>query len=422
MVTKTVTESARIGGWFTLQKFTIMTDKYSLAWVKSQPVGRHRIENGLYLSITGNGSRYWAFRYTFNGKRRFMTLANANHVSYSQAVKRLTQAKNQLYNGIDPLEERKKNNLKEEEPNEAKTFSTVYMEAINHIASVKLWRNRKHSQQWVNTIESYALPILGHRNIEELTKTDIASVLLPIWKSKSETASRLRGRLELIFNYLIMRGYYSKPNPALWRGNLEFLLPPIGKVQKVSHHASMPYTELKRKIDLLFPPRGTGYALILFTILGACRIGETAPALWSEIDFDKKILNIPPERRKDGRNEIHRVPLTSTMIGILDWLKERNRFKSKYVFFSSDGRGHISRETPRVLIQRIFRTNATMHGMRSTFRDWCAENGIADILAEKSLMHATGSQVVQAYQRSDLLESRREIMQRWDDFLLEGKK
>lgn len=399
-----------------------MADKYPLAWVKAQPLGRHKIENGMYLAVTGKDTRYWAFRYTFNGKRRFMTIANANHVSYSQALKRLTQAKNQLYNGTDPLEERRKNNRREEETSQVKTFSMIHMEAINHIASVKLWKNKKHSQQWVNTIETYAIPILGHRNVQELTKTDVAAVLLPIWKTKSETASRLRGRLEMIFDYFIMRNYYDKSNPALWRGNLEFLLPPIGKVQKTTHHASMPYSELKKKIGLLYPPKGVGYALILLTLLGACRVGETAPALWSEVDFEKRILNIPPERRKDGKSEAHRVPLTSTMIEILKWLDERNKCKSRYVFFSSNGQSHISRETPRVLIQRIFKTNATMHGMRSTFRDWCAENGIPDVLAEKSLMHATGNSVVQAYQRSDLLERRRELMERWDDYLLNDIK
>lgn len=388
-----------------------MAPKFTLKKILSLADGRYSTdEKGLSLKVHGV-RRSWIYRYTFDGKRQEVNIGNARDVSHQKAIERVTKIKLDLIDGKDPKAKRESS-----QAGSAIKFEDFYESAINEIASVKLWRNKKHAQQWLNTVRDYAVPGLSGIEVRNITVNDIARVLKPIWTTKTETASRVRGRLESIFSYAILTGVYTQANPAVWKGALEMLLPPVSKVKRVVHHESMSHAELRGKIGLLYPPTGPARALIVFTILAACRIGESAPAKWDEIDFEKKIWTVPPERRKDGKSEGHRVPLTAHMIDLLNRLPR----KSEYIFASHEG--HVSRESPRVLIQRLLKTNATMHGMRSTFRDWAAENLIHDVLAEKQLMHATGSEVVQAYQRSDLLEKRRSMMEQWDSYLFSSSE
>ncbi len=388
-----------------------MAPKFTLKKILSLADGRYSTdEKGLSLKVHGV-RRSWIYRYTFAGKRQEVNIGNARDVSHQKAIERVTKIKLDLIDGKDPKAKRESS-----QAGSAIKFEDFYESAINEIASVKLWRNKKHAQQWLNTVRDYAVPGLSGIEVRNITVNDIARVLKPIWTTKTETASRVRGRLENIFSYAILTGVYTQANPAVWKGALEMLLPPVSKVKRVVHHESMSHAELRGKIGLLYPPTGPARALIVFTILAACRIGESAPAKWDEIDFEKKIWTVPPERRKDGKSEGHRVPLTAHMIDLLNRLPR----KSEYIFASHEG--HVSRESPRVLIQRLLKTNATMHGMRSTFRDWAAENLIHDVLAEKQLMHATGSEVVQAYQRSDLLEKRRPMMEQWDSYLFSSSE
>lgn len=388
-----------------------MAPKFTLKKILSLADGRYSTdEKGLSLKVHGV-RRSWIYRYTFAGKRQEVNIGNARDVSHQKAIERVTKIKLDLIDGKDPKAKRESS-----QAGSAIKFEDFYESAINEIASVKLWRNKKHAQQWLNTVRDYAVPGLSGIEVRNITVNDIARVLKPIWTTKTETASRVRGRLESIFSYAILTGVYTQANPAVWKGALEMLLPPVSKVKRVVHHESMSHAELRGKIGLLYPPTGPARALIVFTILAACRIGESAPAKWDEIDFEKKIWTVPPERRKDGKSEGHRVPLTAHMIDLLNRLPR----KSEYIFASHEG--HVSRESPRVLIQRLLKTNATMHGMRSTFRDWAAENLIHDVLAEKQLMHATGSEVVQAYQRSDLLEKRRPMMEQWDSYLFSSSE
>ncbi|WP_289187625.1 site-specific integrase [uncultured Parasutterella sp.] len=388
-----------------------MAPKFTLKKILSLADGRYSTdEKGLSLKVHGV-RRSWIYRYTFDGKRQEVNIGNARDVSHQKAIERVTKIKLDLIDGKDPKAKRESS-----QAGSAIKFEDFYESAINEIASVKLWRNKKHAQQWLNTVRDYAVPGLSGIEVRNITVNDIARVLKPIWTTKTETASRVRGRLESIFSYAILTGVYTQANPAVWKGALEMLLPPVSKVKRVVHHESMSHAELRGKIGLLYPPTGPARALIVFTILAACRIGESAPAKWDEIDFEKKIWTVPPERRKDGKSEGHRVPLTAHMIDLLNRLPR----KSEYIFASHEG--HVSRESPRVLIQRLLKTNATMHGMRSTFRDWAAENLIHDVLAEKQLMHATGSEVVQAYQRSDLLEKRRPMMEQWDSYLFSSSE
>lgn len=289
------------------------------------------------------------------------------------------------------------------------TFEDYAEKAIEKIANVRLWKNAKHKAQWFATVRAYAFPVLGKKKLSEIKRADVLAVLQPIWSTKTETASRVRGRLENIFSYAVADGLMDF-NPALWRGNLDRDLPPASKIQPVKHQESMPLEELQEKLNCLYPANTRTKQAILFTILTASRVGESVPARWDEIDWENRIWSVPPERRKDQKPYPHRVPLSDQAIELLKSIEKKG---DEIFCVSADNLG--SRYTLTLLLKRLTGTTATMHGFRSTFRDWAAENGVPDIVAEKCLMHTTGNAVVQAYQRSDLLEQRREVMQQWAD-------
>lgn len=387
-----------------------MAVRYSLKQIKELPNGLHKVEKGLFVYVFNN-RRTWQYLYSFGGKQRKLSLGSAIDVPLVVAKQLKDRAQAQVLNGVNPVEERKKG-VPIKEMAKPILFKDFWYPVFERIKSVKRWKNPKHVDQWNNTIETYALPVLGEIPVAEITRDDILKVLEPIWTMKNETAARLRGRLEVILGYAVMDGTL-KANPALWKSNLDFFLASKGDVQNVMHHEAVHHTELKAKLKEFNYKKHVGHALIVFTTLTASRICESAPALWSEVDLVNKVWNVPPERRKDKKKEVHRVPLSDVAVEILEGLP---RF-SEYVFPSVRSGKHISKQTPRILLQRCFQNGVTMHGMRSTFRDWCAENGVSDIVAEKCLMHAVGNEVQQAYQRSDLLEQRREVMQRWCDYL-----
>lgn len=369
------------------------------------PDGRHPVAPNLILVVRGS-SRSFVFRYTLAGKRREKSLGSANKITVSQAKELVEKFRVGLADGAAPITP--KESLDKEIKGEL-TFEGYALETIKKIASVRLWKNEKHKEQWFSTIKTYAMPVLGDKKMSEIKRADVLAVLQPIWLTKTETASRLRGRLENIFSYAVSDGLM-KYNPALWRGNLDRDLPPVSKVQTVAHYEAMPLEELQKKISCFYPATNRSRRAILFTILTASRVGESVPAKWEEIDWEHRVWSVPPERRKDGKPYPHRVPLSTQAI---DLLKSIER-KSEYIFGVSE-KSLGSRYSLVHILQKMTKTEYTMHGFRSTFRDWCAENGVADILAEKSMSHATGNAVVQAYQRSDLLEQRREVMQQWSD-------
>lgn len=370
----------------------------------SLPDGRHSVAPNLTLRIRGE-SRDFIFRYSLGGKRRDKSIGSASGLSISQAKTIADKFKTQLREGVRPETDKERLAAELNEPR----FEEYALKTVKNIAEVRRWKNEKHQAQWFATLRTYAVPHLGGKRLSEITKNDVLAVLKPIWTTKNETASRVRGRLETIFSYAVTDGYMDQ-NPAVWRGNLDRDLPPPSKVKKVEHQAAMPLTELQEKIGCFFPATNRTRQVILFTILTASRVGESAPARWDEIDFDKAVWSVPPERRKDGKPYPHRVPLSSQAVELLRSLER----KSDAIFgFSPTNLG--SRYSLSNLLKRMTGTDATMHGFRSTFRDWAEENGVPDTVAEKCLMHTTGSAVVQAYQRSDLLEQRREVMQKWAD-------
>ncbi len=370
------------------------------------PDGKHSVGPNLNLVVRGN-SRTYVFRYSVDGKRKEKSLGSAEKISISQAREQAEKFRVGLSEGHAPKTNKEvlvENVRKEEAP----TFEAYALKTIDKIASVRMWKNAKHKAQWFSTVKTYALPVLGKKKLADIKKQDILEVLNPIWLTKNETASRVRGRLENIFSYAVSDGLMEF-NPALWRGNLDRELPPPGKVQKTEHHEAMSLEELQGKIDCFYPAINRTRQVILFTILTASRVGESVPAKWDEIDWDNKVWSVPAEIRKDGKPYPHRVPLSTQAVELLESIERTG----EYIFSIKDTLG--SRYSLAVLLKRMTGSQATMHGFRSTFRDWAAENGVPDIVAEKCLMHSTGSAVVQAYQRSDLLEQRREVMQRWAD-------
>lgn len=371
------------------------------------PEGRHSVAPNLNLRVR-DGKRTYVLRYCIGGKRKDKHLGSADDLSLTEAKRLADKLRSELAEGKLPQTARDKlaEKLKEAD---APTFEKYALEAIEKIASVRVWKNAKHKAQWFATVRAYAFPVLGKKKLSEIKKADVLEVLRPIWSSKTETASRVRGRLENIFSYAVTDGLMEF-NPAIWRGNLDRDLPPPSKIQIVEHHEAMPLEVLQGKISCFYPADTRTRQVILFTILTASRVGESVPARWDEIDWENRIWSVPPERRKDQKPYPHRVPLSDQAIELLNSVEK----KGEEIFcFNADNLG--SRYSLAHLLQQMTNTTATMHGFRSTFRDWAAENGVPDTIAEKCLMHVTGNAVVQAYQRSDLLEQRREVMQAWAD-------
>lgn len=371
------------------------------------PEGRHSVAPNLNLRVR-DGKRTYVLRYCIGGKRKDKHLGSADDLSLTEAKRLADKLRSELAEGKLPQTARDKlaEKLKEAD---APTFEKYALEAIEKIASVRVWKNAKHKAQWFATVRAYAFPVLGKKKLSEIKKADVLEVLRPIWSSKTETASRVRGRLENIFSYAVTDGLMEF-NPAIWRGNLDRDLPPPSKIQIVEHHEAMPLEVLQEKISCFYPADTRTRQVILFTILTASRVGESVPARWDEIDWENRIWSVPPERRKDQKPYPHRVPLSDQAIELLNSVEK----KGEEIFcFNADNLG--SRYSLAHLLQQMTNTTATMHGFRSTFRDWAAENGVPDTIAEKCLMHVTGNAVVQAYQCSDLLEQRREVMQAWAD-------
>ena len=374
--------------------------------IPNLPDGTHRVDVGLYLRVRGKYKNFF-FRGTFEGKRIDVALGSANEISVNVAKAKALKIRAEIASGDFVPEKEKK---KEEK---RRTFADIATEAIEATKNARRWKNEKHAAQWTMTITVYACPVIGEKFIDEITRDDILDVILPMWESKTETATRLLSRLERIFDYASFVGLYNRPNPAKWKGNLDMLLPMPSKVRVRKHHEALTPDEAKQIAPKLSQSPFISHKAVLFGILTACRVQEFIFATWDEIDIENAVFCVPAERRKDGKNQPHRVPLSKQA---LDLLKTLDR-TDDLVFPSPTG-GRMSIDTCRVTLVRFAKRPVTMHGCRSTFRDWCASSGIDPILAEKSLMHSTGSAVVQAYQRSDLLDERRPVMQAWADAIL----
>lgn len=372
------------------------------------PDGVHTVERGLRLRVRGAGKyRSWEVVVQVAGRIYRKSLGTASTVSLTQARERAAIVRGKIAAG-ESLDEK-------ESAKPSHRFKDVFVEAIEARREVAQWTSEKHAEQWRNTLMRYAVPVIGSMDVADVTREEILKILRPIWKTKTETASRLRERLEICFDYFLRRGWRQAENPARWRAGIEFDLPQPKKVSRVQHFEAPTFAELVHAVPHLLMSRGG--RMIVFGMLTACRTREFVLARWAEIDFRQKVFTVPPERRKDKRPYPHRVPLSRQAVLLLRSIDRTSDF-----IFPGLRSATMSLESPRIMLSRAIGRKVTMHGCRSTFSDWCAENAKDEVLREKSLSHTTGGEVVSAYQRSDLLERRRVLMQEWADALFREVK
>jgi integrase len=370
---------------------------------------------GLAINVTGWGSRSWVLRYTVNGRRRDKGLGGYPDVTLAQAKEAGRAVRAKLAQGIDPVEDGRAVRSKLAAAQAvALTFSQAATKYIDtHEDS---WRNAKHVQQWRNTIETYANPKIGQMLVQDVDLPQVLSILEPIWRTKTETASRLRSRLESVLDWAAARGFRTGANPARWKGHLDKLLPAPGKIAKTDHHRALPFTELPEFMKALAAQQGVGARALEFAILTACRSGEVRGATADEFDLDNKIWTIPADRMKAGKE--HRVPLSDLAMAIVT--EQKRLAFCEYVFPSShkakaaSSLGAPLSDMALTAVLRRMKVAAVPHGFRSTFRDWCAEQtDYPREVAEMALAHAIGNKVEAAYRRGDLFDKRKQLMQDW---------
>lgn len=372
--------------------------------------GYHADGGGLYLQVSSAGTKSWIFRYMMSRKAREMGLGSLNDVSLADARSAVKYWRNEcILKGIDPVSAREAAKAAERARQsgqiEFDECARVYIEA--HRAG---WKNTKHAEQWINTIATYASPTIGRLPVHLVDTSHILKVLEPIWATKPETASRLRGRIESILDWAKVRKYRDGENPARWRGHLDKLLPHLSKSKRTKHHPALPYSEAAEFMKALRKLDGTAPRALEAIVLTACRVSEAVNAQWAEIDFKARIWTIPGERTKSGRP--HRVPLTDDVVRVLKTMQARKT--DDFVF---PGRKHGKPLTSAAclkLIREMGYGKYTVHGFRSTFRDWAAEcTNYPRELAEAALSHVLSDKTEAAYQRGDLLRKRGLMMEAW---------
>lgn len=367
---------------------------------------------GLYLQVAQGGSKSWVFRFMREGTPRKMGLGPVHTVSLKEAREKATECRRTLLADVDPIEARKSEKLaKRCAQAKALTFNEC---AERYIAAHRVgWKNVKHAAQWTSTLEAYAYPEFGDLAVAAIDVGLVLKVLEPIWLTKTETASRVRGRIESILDWATSRNYRQGENPARWRGHLENLLPARNKVAKVKHHAALPYVEMPAFMTDLRAMEGVSPKALEFAILTATRTGETVGARWPEINIDEKMWAIPGERMKAGRE--HRVPLSDRAIAILKALpREKN---AEFVFIGDRAGAALSNMSLLMTLRRMNRGNITTHGFRSTFKDWCSEQtAYPNEMSEMALAHTVSDKTEAAYRRGDMVTKRRRLMQDWATF------
>lgn len=379
--------------------------------VRTAPAGKHEDGAGLRLVVSEAGSRRWVLRYTVHGKRREMGLGGYPLVTLAEARASSLQYQRLAKSGVDPIHHRK------QERQQVPTFTSCAAALIR--SKRRGWRNRKHARQWVSTLKTYTRPAFGHKPVDQITTDDILTALTPIWQSKTETASRVRSRIENVMDYATAMKHREGPNPAQWRGHLDKLLVSPKKIAKVVHHPALPYTDLPNFYRSISDNTSMSGAALRFTILTAARSGEVAGAQWCEIDMGAKVWKIPAERMKAERE--HRVPLSDEAMRILRALPRLNG--GTHVFSTSRGKPLSAMAMLSFMRKRGYglngeNGNAVPHGFRSTFRDWASEeSGFTSEVAEMALAHTIDNKVEAAYRRGDLFERRRQMMQSWSDFV-----
>lgn len=397
--------------------------------IKSLPPGRHTDGGGLQLLVKKSGARSWVFRFMLVGKSRDIGLGAASGpdaISLARARDAAIDLRRLVQSGIDPLQERAKLDAESDAEAQAAHIAGITFKASAEAyitAHSDSWKNAKHRAQWPSSLKNYVYPVMGDLPVADVSTAHVMAVIEPIWKTKPETASRVRGRIETVLDAAKARGYRQGENPARWRGHIALMLPARTRLSRGKHPA-LPYDEIHSFITDLQSRDAVAALALEFTILTAARSGETIGATWDEVDLQKVIWTIPAERMKAAKE--HRVPLCSRAIEILHITKSSD---SDHLFTGNKG-GELSNMAMAMLLRRMheakiktgqkgyidLRQNrvATVHGFRSGFRDWAAEStGFAHEVCEMALAHAIANQSEAAYRRGDLFEKRRKLMDAW---------
>jgi len=373
--------------------------------------GRNADGGGLYLVVDKGGAKRWVFLFRWDKKLKEMGLGGVIAVSLAKARELAAGCRAQLAVGVNPIAARRA--VKTEIP----TFG-VFADAFVATKEVE-WRNAKHQYQWRMTLTTYAKP-LRPKLVSEITTEDVLSTLKPLWTIKSETASRLRGRIEAVLDAARAAGHRAGENPARWRGHLDKLLPRPRKLAR-GHHAAMPYVEVPAFIARLRERAAVAARALEFTVLTAARSGEVLGMIWAEIDLDAKLWVVPGARMKAGRE--HRVPLSDEALKIIeDVAPLRVGNNSHDYVFPGHRRGRPLSNTATEMLLRRMEVNVTTHGFRSSFRDWAGDSTqFPREVAEAALAHTVGDETERAYRRGDALAKRRELMDAWAHYL-EGRQ
>jgi len=373
--------------------------------------GLHADGGGLYLRISDSGTKAWIFRFGENGKLHDMGLGALHTISLAEAREMATECRKLRLQGIDPIIHRRASRAgRRASDAKAMTFRQC---ADAYMASHEdAWRNAIHRNQWRRSLVTHAYPLLGELPVAAIDTGLVMKVIEPLWKGKTETASRVRGRIESILDWAKVRGFREGENPARWRGHLDHLLPARTRVRRVQHFAALPYAQIADFMAALRQQSHIGARALEFTILTAARTEQTLGAMWSEIDLGARVWTIPPERMKSGKE--HKVPLNIPALALLNSMAAIRH--SEFVFPGTRG-GPIYARAMAMALGRQARENITVHGFRSTFRDWAAERTtFPREVAEMALAHSVGNAVELAYRRGDMFEKRRKLMDAWADY------
>jgi integrase len=367
---------------------------------------------GLYLQVTSKEAQSWIFKFQRKGRQRMMGLGSLDIVPLAEARDKAIDCRRLLLNGIDPIEARAARQAAAKlEAARSITFEecvTAFVKA--HLAG---WGSAKHATQWKSSLSTHCFPVLGTLAVQDIDTALVMRVLEPIWSTKAVTAGRVRGRIEAVLDWATVHGYRRGENPARWRGHLDKLLPKLGRVRKVRHFPALPYAGIGAFMDELRKQESIGARALEFVILTAARTGEVIGARWEELDMHGRMWTVPASRTKTGRE--HRVPLSVATVAVVEQM--RNVAQNDFVFPGANRDQPISDMRMFSLMRRMGRADLTVHGFRSTFRDWAAEQtAFPNEVVEMALGHIVAGKVEAAYRRGDLFEKRGLLMEAWANY------
>ena len=366
---------------------------------------------GLYLHVNARGARSWILRVVVGDKRRDMGLGGYPDIGVADARQKAREARLKIEQGVDPILLRKqaKSELMALQATD-KTFEQAAGEYIKIHADS--WSNDKHRKQWESTLAAYAFPVVGKLSLRHIRQEHILKILEPIWTTKTETATRVRGRIESILDWAKVKGLRTGENPAAWKGHLDHMLPAPTRLKKIEHLTAVPVREMPGFMVKLRQAAGIAAQALEFLILTAARSGEVRGITWEEVSLDDALWIVPAERMKMKKE--HRVPLSNRAVDIL---KSQPRIDGNPLVFPAPRGSQMSDATMSAVLKRM-NVDATVHGFRSSFRDWCGDyTNYPRDLAEQCLAHGADDPVEAAYRRGDALERRREIMNEWSKFI-----